>query len=460
MNFKHFILCVITCMIAINLGFSQSRFSKAQLDADLDTLYSVIRDVHPDMFAVMPKEKFEKEFEIIKENLKDSMTEFDFFVQVAPLIHDLEDGHTSLRPPHFFWSPVETDMVYEAFPFKLSMNPKDTSIIVLKDFSGVDPIIPEGSRITRINDYTGKEVITTYVKYISGEKFTFRIVALNNYLPILLPVILPVICQNTVLTVNYVVDGISHSKTVETIPVSDIKESFISDEDTDSVEDMPNYSLKINDEHNTAIVRFDSFDLNDYVPVFLDSTFSLIKEKNIKSLIIDLRYNGGGNSRVGDEFFQYISAVPFEQFGKTYVKISNVLKKWYPEEYGDKEVSTIFVDDDDELTPLRENPLRFNGKTYLLTSANTFSSATDFAWAFQYFKMGTIIGEETGGLIVCFGDMMGFNLPNTNLDYGVSYKKFYGYGADDEDTHGVIPEIETPAEQAMEKALEVIKNSE
>ncbi|MCL2072912.1 MAG: S41 family peptidase [Marinilabiliaceae bacterium] len=458
MKFKY-LTTLILWIIAIAFGFSQSRFSKHQLESDLDNLYSVIYDIHPDMFAVMSKENFEKEFDKIKSNLKDSLTDFDFFVKVAPLIHDLEDGHTALRPPYYLLPPLETDIFLETFPFKLLMNPQDTSLIVMKDFSGIEPIIPDGSRITQINNYSDKEVISKLLKYVSGEKIAFRMIMFNNYFSIVPSVILPVICETSVFTINYNINCIEHLKTVKSIPANDIKEHFIPQEQSDMLGNQPNYRFEINKEHHTAIVRFDSFDLNNYLYTFLDSTFNVINEMNINNLIIDLRYNGGGNSRVGDEFFQYISKVPFEQYGKTYVKVSDVLKEWEPEEYGDKETSSIIIFEVDELTPLRENPLRYNGNTYLLTSTDTFSSATDFAWAFQYFKMGTIIGEETGGLIVCFGDMMGFNLDNTNLHFGVSFKKFYGYGATDENTHGVIPDINLPAEKAMEKAFELIKNN-
>ena len=457
MKFEYLATSIIFFLITINFGFSQSRFSKLQLESDLDTLYSVIYDVHPDMFAVMPKEKFEKEFEIIKSNLKESMTDFDFFVQAAPLINDLEDGHTSLRPPKFLQSPFETDIHLETFPFKLSINPKDTSLVVLKDLSGTAPIIPEGSHITIINNHADKELIAEIARYASGERFAFRIAWVNNYYPILVPVMFPVICQNSVFDITYEIDGVNYSKTVKAVNANDIKANFIPDEHADVDDNIPNYRLEINEEYNAAIVRFDSFDLYDYVYTFLDSTFTLINRMNIKNLIVDLRYNDGGNSEVGDEFFQYISTEPFAQYGIVKLKVGNLIKKWLPEEFGDSDVPIITYDDI-ELISLRENPLRFNGKTYLLTSANTFSSATDFAWAFQYFKMGTIIGEETGGLVVCFGNSIGLNLPNTNLTYGVSFQKYYGYGAGDENTHGVIPDVKVPAEQAMEKAFELIRN--
>ena len=44
--------------------------------ADLDTLYSVIYDVYPDMVAVTSQEKFEKELQVIKSIFKDSINHF------------------------------------------------------------------------------------------------------------------------------------------------------------------------------------------------------------------------------------------------------------------------------------------------------------------------------------------------------------------------------------------------
>ena len=77
-----------------------------------------------------------------------------------------------------------------------------------------------------------------------------------------------------------------------------------------------------------------------------------------------------------------------------------------------------------DLIKLRENPLRYKVNVFLLISHTTFSSAASFSWAFKYFKMGTVVGEETGGMAVCFGDEINPKLPNSGLLYCVSYKKF------------------------------------
>ena len=56
------------------------------------------------------------------------------------------------------------------------------------------------------------------------------------------------------------------------------------------------------------------------------------------------------------------------------------------------------------------------------------------------YKLGKIIGQETGGLPTCYGDHFDFELPNTKLDVRVSYKwSLRPSGIDD--NRGVIPDI-------------------
>lgn len=83
----------------------------------------------------------------------------------------------------------------------------------------------------------------------------------------------------------------------------------------------------------------------------------------------------------------------------------------------------------------------------------TFSSASSFAWAFKEAGCGTVIGEETGGMSVHYGDIITFKLPNSGLAVNVSHKRFWLPGADENDIHGVIPDIMCPQDKALEAAL-------
>lgn len=107
------------------------------------------------------------------------------------------------------------------------------------------------------------------------------------------------------------------------------------------------------------------------------------------------------------------------------------------------------------IQPRTKEEGHFTGKVYLLTSNHTFSSASDFSWAFKEFGMGTVVGEETGGVNVCFGDILYYKLPLSGLSASISWKRFWNYGADENDIHGTIPDYIVPTSDALTKALEL-----
>jgi C-terminal processing protease CtpA/Prc len=180
--------------------------------------------------------------------------------------------------------------------------------------------------------------------------------------------------------------------------------------------------------------------------VFLKNTFTEIKNKQIKNLIIDIRKNGGGNSSLGDELLQYISKTNFRQYDSCFIKVSDELLNNYTEKVSSHWIDSIkpsigkvYSIADTMKNILVPNSLRYDGNTYLLTSGYTFSSATDFASAFKCYRVGKIIGTETGGLTVGYGDIYSFTLPETKLSIMIPCKKWVtacGYN----NHKGVVPD--------------------
>ena len=119
----------------------------------------------------------------------------------------------------------------------------------------------------------------------------------------------------------------------------------------------------------------------------------------------------------------------------------------------------LYLYNEDSLNvPLNDKTRCYNGKVWLLTSNYTFSSAASFSWTFKYFNMGKVVGEETGGMNVCFGDVLEYCLPISQLYCYMSYKRFWQYGADETDIHGTIPDIAVSADKALETTLQLIRN--
>lgn len=97
--------------------------------------------------------------------------------------------------------------------------------------------------------------------------------------------------------------------------------------------------------------------------------------------------------------------------------------------------------------------------TKLNRMRNPFSSAGSFAWAFKVCGMGTVVGEETGGMNVCYGDILQYRLPVSKLSTSVSFKRFWQFRADENDIHGTLPDVAVPAADALDRAMRLVKKS-
>jgi hypothetical protein len=109
----------------------------------------------------------------------------------------------------------------------------------------------------------------------------------------------------------------------------------------------------------------------------------------VRSLVIDLRNNGGGNSNNADRVMARLveRPVPYET--------STSLLYWGNQRYNSLE--RLWLSGHDQ--PVQPEPGRpvFGGPVAVLTSPVTGSAAEDFCCAFRCNRRGLIIGETTGG---------------------------------------------------------------
>jgi C-terminal processing protease CtpA/Prc len=87
------------------------------------------------------------------------------------------------------------------------------------------------------------------------------------------------------------------------------------------------------------------------------------------------------------------------------------------------------------------NPLRFNGNLYVLIDGNTGSTAVDFAGIVKYYKLGILVGQETGDTMASYGDILSFKLPNSQLAGMIACKYYEIPGTtNDNAAQGVQPD--------------------
>lgn len=436
---RYFLLCLILFFIQEVCGQNVT-LSREQAMADIDTLVSRIVYTHTNPFTVCPETVFRERIARIKAELPNTLTDWDLAREITPCVVALEDGHTFVNFPSLKPTP---DMRF--FMERVEIDWKDSTFTLAGD----------SAKVIRINDVPVQEMLGNMVQYVGGEKMFYRFFQVQQNFHSFLYLFYPDSVYRLVLHES---DGKQVEKVVRALSYEQIvKKAKANGKQQAKKSVRPDYAFQISKDGKNMFFEFNRFHDLDKFKIFTDSMFREIKERKVKNLVIDIRRNGGGDSKLGDELLQYLSHKPFVQFGEVQTRVGRYNKYMFGEEV--KDISDTLVVSSNSLIPLRKEPLRISTKTkvYLLISHKTFSSAAGFSWAFQYFKVGTVVGEESGGMNVCYGDILYYVLPHSRLQCGVSWKKFYNYGADDQDVHGTLPDVEVPADQALETVKQLVR---
>ena len=420
------VACILQLAIFILIIWSATTryFPHEKVISDIDYAIKVMEDVHPNLYAETSKEDFIVTADSLKNLLPLKVSDVEAHKVLRKTFSQLGDGHTG-GGWSFFYNRAAV-LFRKTLPYKIEV--KNERLFVAKNYFYRNTI-PIGSEIIKINGKPASQCLLEISELLSYESIPFR----NSM--IASPLFWGLWNDFGSFEITYLTPN---EKTTRTVKSSGGLISKILALNEYSGED---FSYKVLPE-NIGYIEFNSFSNLDKIKVFLDATFKSILTDNIKDLIIDIRKNSGGNSSLGDEFMQYVSKTDFKMVDSVTIKIScelinNEYFNWI--DSTKRIAGSIYTSHDTSKVKLRENPLRFEGNTYLLVGGATFSSASMFASSFQCYNAGKIIGTETGGLTVCFGDVYTFLLPNTKFDMRASYKKFFqACGVDNR--RGVIPD--------------------
>lgn len=431
-----------------------------QMKQDIDSLISYIEETHINPYYKYPKEKLYNDVNSVKKKLTADLGILEFYLRIEPLLAKLEDGHTDLPIPEEIYNEQNP---YE-LPYVFKLTIKKPYIICKEVKADFSSDIPNNAEIISINNIPAQKIVENIANLNTGENPDFRAEYGAKNFSFYLETIYK---TNGNYTIKYKVDKKINTVTIKGVRQKELlgkpKQPNLSIQNSN---DNRNHSYGLDVKNNIAIIDFKSFTWNGFKN-FFDSAFLIIKEKKINNIIINVIDNGGGDSDVGDAFFQYIVDKPFRQYDKIVVKNSPFYKNRFRKNLGSKQpdqeesdflnqksgkLDTFYLDNNN----IQVNPLRYSGNIYLLANSQTYSSAADFAQCFKFYKRGIIIGEETGGLIKSFGDIVTTHLPNSGLILTISSSLYYNVGANDNDFIGVVPDIASPKDLALKMALEII----
>lgn len=440
-------------------GQDQRKYTPQEMRQDIDSMVKYLQDVHPNPFYKYPQSSFLKDVNRLKAKLNKNMDKVGFYLNVQPLLGNLDDGHTDFHILQFYNSSNPL-----VLPYNVKLSTQQPFITCTGAFKGVTAQLPAGAHIISINNIPAQKIVNDIIDLNTGENRLFRAefgaTRFYFYLEALYK-------ARGVYHIKYKYQGSVKQVTLKGIH-KNVLDKMAAGQSAGKGSSNPVYSLELVNDGHDAIINFRSFDWDGFKG-FADSAFKVIKEKQIKNLVINLINDGGGDSDVGDALFQYLLDKPFTQYAKVLEKNSQPLKQRLLEhriaktlDSADKlllsrpngSLDTVYCDQN----RIEGNPLRFNGPVIVLVNLETYSSAADFAQCFKYYKRGIIIGEETGGLIKSYGDIVTVHLPNSGLELTVSSKLYYNVGANENDWQGVVPDIKSAPEKAVQRALDYIRD--
>ena len=167
-------------------------------------------------------------------------------------------------------------------------------------------------------------------------------------------------------------------------------------------------SLQIDSSLSSGYMTITSFSRGNGLKKFYRNSFAVLKEKQIRNLVIDVRSNGGGDVGLSTLLTRYLIDRHFKLADSIYAIKSGSEYGKYIRFYLFYKLGLLFVTKKGEdghyhfryyekhrFKPTTKN--HYNGQVYVVIGGASFSATTIFAHSLQGQRNVKLVGEETGG---------------------------------------------------------------
>ena len=409
-----------------------------QIKTDIDTLMSKMKDVHPTFLDYYTANNLQSRIDSIKKSITKPMSSLDFFRIMQPIVSI--DGHTSL----LYNGPLYDNEERPLFPFKVIIL---NNSLYIKENLSEDKALVKGSVIEKINGIPSKNIIRNLMRYISGEKESYKTKKLEKDFHLYMALVYGSF-SDFEITVNETEFKLKGAKW------DDFQEAS-----------KPKFELCFYDDDIAYIYKRMYFPPQDFMD-FMDSAFTVISGKQINYVVID-NLGGSGLSDLADTLMSYFTSEPYGMIEKKMTKISPLTEEFIENKKTEGFIQDgYFIQEFPEHDVDREN--RFSGLTYILTGPLSYSTGTCFSAAAKCYQNAIIVGEESGQPLLSNGDRNQFSLPETKLVCVTALSTVYLPCNNNDQINGVLPDYNvTPtlddllndSEYTLEYTLELIREN-
>lgn len=443
---------------------------------DLEVYFQIIDKQHGNPYQYISRQAFQKLVTDKVASLPEAITFKQFDVLLSELNSTLRCGHTTVGMdatlvrqaidlPQFFPLPIKIIEGRAYVDFEQSEIPHGAELLSIND-EEIPTLLPELVNLTVTDGFSEtkplREVESKFGYYYflkNGASSSFS-VSYKDPIGQVRQTVIEGIAGNTMLANNYY------------RPINMSHERYNRFTNLDAID-----SLK------TLVLTLNTFQANpDWFDKQLSSRYNEEdKEFDFENLVIDLRSNEGGDRRLLNTLYQFLTGNKLNDPSKTYTRTQDIQMKEYvssingrlksdealqgAEDYIQKYFKAPKEDRfeapvlnwyDEFAGGTDYNGAKFNGNIFVLISGRTFSAAADLARILGQMENVVLIGEETGGAHVgrAANMLVNYSLPNTSstLQVPVIYEEFVNV-SEDNAGRGTFPDyfVQTTFQDLIEK---------
>ncbi len=401
------------------------------LKDDFISFRQALEKEHGGLYRYKTRATVDRLFDSCYASIRGPMTQLDFGKCILFLISSIQDGHTGTDITRLLVSQYSANE--KMFPFFLYYI-GDKAFILCSNIKE----LPSGTEILSIDGQKMGHIKKELMHYLpsDGSITSKKTQVLNNgAFPFLYRWIFG-------KKASFVINYRSTDNSIQTMELAAMKIPEGECTAGKPASNTPNLHLQY-PEKRVALLTIKTFDEGrlggrNVLKRFLDTSFTEINSKRIRTLIIDLRGNGGGRDEYGALLYQYLTTRPFSY-------------------YSSIGCTSCDINPEENLLMGIQQPgkINFTGRVLFLINGLSFSTTAEFCAIAKSNNRGLFIGEETGGGYYgnTSGKTINKKLPNTSIN--ITIPKFK-YVNDVKKTRypdrGIIPDY--PVQASIDEVLQ------
>jgi C-terminal processing protease CtpA/Prc len=407
-------------------------YTTDQLRRDFGLMRRALEEAHPGLYRYQPRDSVNRTFEAVAQQLNRAMTESEFQRVIHPVITQIGCGHTSL----------EYSKAVEKYRNKHKIKPlpispfltADNRLFVWRNQS-TDSLARPGSEITHLNGQTVRAIQEQIYQRVSSDGYneTFKRLVLNLRFDKFFRYVTSYEGDSLAVTLR---DSLGNTRQLLLRPkptkktkVDSLTKPQLSAKPKKAEKPIKR-TLTFSDKDSTvAVLTLNTFSGGGQYRFFRRSFRALAAQQRAKTLILDLRANGGGSSDACTNLLRYLIDQPFQAYREGDAPVRQVSFNRHLTEKFDRFIGRHFFTVKTPTGTYRRRgvgkvyaPIEktgFHGRILVLTSGNTFSAAAIVSSLLLTNERDrtTFVGRETGGgQYGCNGFVMPFlRLPETGV---------------------------------------------